>query len=101
MMAVTTVVAQTPPKERKVKDQAEYDLYNNSIKTTDPAKQAIAGRPRRAELDDSADMNLALAEDLWKQGQKVCGPSPNGNDAVERVLSRLSRHENANWLAPG
>ncbi len=39
MMAVTTVVAQTPPKERKVKDQAEYDLYNNSIKTTDPAKR--------------------------------------------------------------
>ena len=38
-MAVTTVVAQTPPKERKVKDQAEYDLYNNSIKTTDPAKR--------------------------------------------------------------
>jgi tetratricopeptide (TPR) repeat protein len=38
-MALTTVVAQTPPKERKVKDQAEYDLYNNSIKTTDPAKR--------------------------------------------------------------
>ena len=58
---------------------------------TDRAKQAIAGRPRRGELDDSADMNLALAEDLWKQGQKVCGPSPNSNDAVERVLGRLSR----------
>jgi tetratricopeptide (TPR) repeat protein len=38
-IGVNAAVAQTPPKEKKVKDQAEYDLYNNSIKTTDPAKR--------------------------------------------------------------
>jgi hypothetical protein len=44
-------------------------------------------------------MNLALAEDLWKQEQKACGTlanstqqAPNPNDqAIERVLVRLSR----------
>ena len=44
-------------------------------------------------------MNLSLAEDLWKQEQKLCGApvnsaerAPNPNDeAIERVLARLSR----------
>jgi len=39
-------------------------------------------------------MDLALAEDLWKQEQKLCGaPHPsNPNDAaIERVLARLSK----------
>jgi hypothetical protein len=38
-------------------------------------------------------MNLALAEDLWKQQQKLRGMSPvaNSNDAIERLLARLAR----------
>jgi tetratricopeptide (TPR) repeat protein len=32
-------VAQTPPKEKKVKDQQEYDLYKSSTTTTDAAKR--------------------------------------------------------------
>jgi hypothetical protein len=42
-------------------------------------------------------MNLSLAEDLWKQGQKVCGTSLNSGanlnnyDAINRLLARLSR----------
>jgi hypothetical protein len=35
-------------------------------------------------------MNLALAEELWKQEQKLCG-APNPNDAVRLVLGRLSK----------
>ena len=39
-MGMSLAVAQTPPAtEKKVKDQAEYDLYNNSTKTTDAAKR--------------------------------------------------------------
>ncbi len=63
------------------------------------ARKALLIQPRRGELEDSADTNLALAEDLWKQEQKLCGALPdstqhtlNPNDqAIERVLARLSR----------
>src|SRR5438445_3561502 len=36
---LTVVAAGTALAEKKVKDQAEYDLYTNSTKTTDPAKR--------------------------------------------------------------
>jgi chloride channel protein, CIC family len=39
---------------------------------------------------NSADMNLALAESLWKQEQKLCG-TPHPDDAVGLVLARLSK----------
>ena len=74
--------------------EAEIMRFNRCqprSKAADEAKLAIANRPRRGDLEDSADMNLALAEDLWKQEQKLCGPSPAGNDAIKRVLGRLAR----------
>jgi tetratricopeptide (TPR) repeat protein len=55
------------------------------------ARKALANHPSRGALEDSAEMNLMLAEDLWKQEQKLCGTLPNGNEAVERALARLSR----------
>jgi len=66
-----------------------FDQCQPGSKMADAARQALAGTPRRAELEDSADRNLALAEDLWKQGQKLCGAGPPG--AIERVLARLAR----------
>ena len=60
----------------------------------DAARKALTMQPRRTELEDSADKNLALAEGLWKQEGKLCGTphALNPNDqAIERVLSRLSR----------
>jgi tetratricopeptide (TPR) repeat protein len=77
-----------------------FDQCQPGSKTADAARKAVADRPRRGELEDSADMNLMLAEGLWRQGQKLCGPTlitaeqqaPNPNDeAIERVLARLSR----------
>jgi tetratricopeptide (TPR) repeat protein len=56
----------------------------------DPAREALNDRPRRDELDDSADRNLRLAVDLWKRESKLCA-TPNAPDAVDRVLSRLSK----------
>jgi CIC family chloride channel protein len=75
-----------------------FDQCQPGSKAADPARKALATHPRRTALEDSADMDLVLAEDLWKQGQKLCGaaspgalaPSPN-DEAVDRVLSRLSR----------
>jgi chloride channel protein, CIC family len=60
----------------------------------DAAQKALTRQPRQVELDDAADSDLALAEDLWKQEQKGCagGHSPNPNDeAIGRVLARLSK----------
>jgi len=42
-------------------------------------------------LEDSADTNLALAEDLWRQGQKLCGSVPESKNPIDRVLARLSK----------
>jgi tetratricopeptide (TPR) repeat protein len=47
-----------------------------------PGHQALAS--------DSADTNLTLAEDLWKQEQKLCA-TPNPEDPVARVLARLAK----------
>lgn len=69
---------------------------------TDPAaaaRKALTSKPRRGDLEDAADRNLMLAEDLWKQEQKLCSAglnsaqhAPNANDeAIERVLARLAR----------
>ncbi len=59
------------------------------------ARKALASNPRRTELEDAADMNLSLAENLWKQQPKPCvaaGSAPNPNDqAIDHVLARLSR----------
>ncbi len=71
-----------------------FDQCQPGNKATESAKQAVANRSRRDNLEDSAEQNLALAEDLWKQEQKFCGEThaPNPNDqAIERVLARLSR----------
>ena len=59
-------------------------------KATDPARKALGSQPRRNALDDSTENNLALAEDLWKQEQKLCGAGSSA-DAVDRVLARLSK----------
>jgi tetratricopeptide (TPR) repeat protein len=73
-----------------------FEQCQPGSRMADAARQAVAGNPRRAELEDSADKNLALAEDLWRQGGKLCvaepRQAPNANDeAIERVLARLAR----------
>jgi hypothetical protein len=68
-----------------------FDHCQPGSKIADLAKQALASQPGRGGLEASAEMNLALAEDLWKQEQKLCGPAPNGNDPIDRVLARMSR----------
>ncbi len=68
-----------------------FDQCQPGSQAANAARKAVADRPRRGELEDSADMNLMLAEDLWKQGQKLCSAMPTGNDPIDRVLARLSR----------
>jgi hypothetical protein len=68
-----------------------FDQCQPGSQAADPALKAITNHPRRRELEHAATMNLALAEDLWKQDQKLCGAALNPNDAAERVLARLSK----------
>jgi hypothetical protein len=68
-----------------------FDQCQPGSNAADPARKAITNHPRRRELKDAASMNLALAEDLWKQDQKLCGAALNPNDAAERVLARLPK----------
>jgi chloride channel protein, CIC family len=68
-----------------------FDQCQPGSKTADAARKAIADRPRRGDLEDSADTNLALAEELWRQGQKLCGSVPESKNPIDRVLARLSK----------
>ena len=71
-----------------------FDQCQPGSKAADPARKVLTSHPRRGALEDSADMNLVLVEDLWKQEQKLCGAAHTLNpneDAIERVLARLSR----------
>jgi tetratricopeptide (TPR) repeat protein/CBS domain-containing protein len=83
-------------KELLQGETMRFDQCQPTSKTADTARQAISDHPPRGEQEDLADRNLALAEDLWKQGQKLCGArpaqalSPN-DEAIDRVLAHLSR----------
>jgi len=78
-------------KELLMAEITRFDHCQPGSKATDPARKALAAHPRRAGLDDVAEMNLTLAKNLWSQEQKLCGSALNPNDATARVLSRLSR----------
>jgi tetratricopeptide (TPR) repeat protein len=78
-------------KELLQAEVMRFDHCQPGSKAADPARKALASRPRQSALEDSADQNLALAEDLWKQEQKLCGAALSSDDATERVLSRLSK----------
>jgi CIC family chloride channel protein len=78
-------------KELLMAEVMRFDHCQPGSKALDPARKALASHPLRAALDDSAEMNLSIAEDLWRQEQKLCGTALNPSNATERVLARLSR----------
>ena len=55
------------------------------------ARKALAHRPRRGEIDDAIDMNLDLAVRLWKSAKNRCLAQQQKDEALDRVLMRLSR----------
>jgi tetratricopeptide (TPR) repeat protein len=57
---------------------------------TDAARKALAGRPRRREIEDAAEMDLDLAVKLWKSARNLC-PSRKKDEALDQVLARLAR----------
>ena len=77
--------------------KAELERFDTCHPAEDPtataARNALASHPRRRELDDAAEMNLTLAENLWKAEGAICkaNQSTNPGDALDRVLARLSK----------
>jgi tetratricopeptide (TPR) repeat protein len=79
-------------KELLQAEVIRFDHCQPGSKAADLARKALTNHPRRRALEDSADTNLALAENLWKQEQQLCGAAPSSNDATELVLAHLSKH---------
>ena len=77
-------------KELLREEVMQFEQCQPGSNASDAAKKALESRPSRGALEDSAEMNLSLAEDLWKQGQKLCGASLNSGgslnsyDAIDR-----------------
>ncbi len=81
-------------KELLQAELIRFDRCQPGNKAAEPVRKALASHPRQNALEDAAEQNLALAEDLWKQEEKLCGtahPSNPEDRAIERVLARLSK----------
>ena len=57
----------------------------------DMARKALALHARRGEVDDLIDTNLNLAMRMWKSGKSECPSQDQKDEALDRVLARLSR----------
>jgi chloride channel protein, CIC family len=102
---LTAQVLALDPNARGLRSAARYERSKRLLQAElmrlehcqpDPtvqAQKALAANPKRNEMEDAAEKNLQLAEDLWKQEQKLCTPAqaPNAGDAVARILARLTR----------
>jgi len=55
------------------------------------ARKALAEHPKPAALDDATEENLTLGTDLWKARRQACPAYEVSDEALERVLARLSR----------
>jgi tetratricopeptide (TPR) repeat protein len=64
---------------------------NTGDSLADAARKSLAHRPRRGEIDDATDMNLDLAVRLWKSAKNLCSSQQQKDEALDRVLARLSR----------
>ncbi len=54
------------------------------------AHKALADHPRAAQIDDATEQNLTLAVQLWKERRQVCPAYTPSDEALERILARLS-----------
>ncbi len=57
----------------------------------DDARKAVKAWVRRPAYADAVESNITLAERLWALRTEICGSANAGNDALARVLARLSQ----------
>ena len=85
-------------KELLQAEMMRFDQCQPGSAAADAARKALASHPQPGRAGGFSRQESVLAEDLWKQGQKLCGASLNSggslnpdDQAIERVLARLSR----------
>jgi tetratricopeptide (TPR) repeat protein len=70
-------------------EQACAAIKNDPV--ADAARKQLAHRARRGEIDDAIDLNLNLAVRLWQSAKNLCPSQPQKDEALDRVLARVSR----------
>ena len=58
----------------------------------DNAKKALAQRIQPRRLGDATEENISLAIDLWKERTQLCPSHVPSDQALERLLAKLSRN---------
>jgi len=58
----------------------------------DQARKALAFHPKPGSLGDATEEDLTLATELWQPRRQTCPANNSSDDALERVLARLSRN---------
>ena len=56
----------------------------------DEARTALAAHPSSGGRGDATEENLTLAVEVWKARPAGCAPPPDSDEALEKVLARLS-----------
>jgi len=57
----------------------------------DSARKLLSRRQRPRSFGDAADGNISLAEQLWGARGQLCGSATGADEALSRVMARLSR----------
>src|SRR5260370_5667646 len=83
-LSVTLLVAQTPPKEKKVKDQQEWDLYKNSTTTTDPAKRLTFLDQWKEKYPESDFKEERLV--VYQTTYQALGQTPKALETSKQIL---------------
>jgi tetratricopeptide (TPR) repeat protein len=91
VLGVGTALAQ--PKEKKVKDQQEYDLYKNSTTTTDAAKRLPFLDQWKEKYPDSDFKEERLV--IYQTTYQALGQTAKAVETAKEILAMDSKEVNA------
>jgi tetratricopeptide (TPR) repeat protein len=74
----------------KMFDQCTVALQSNTA-LAERAAKALTQHPRASASGDATEENLTVAADLWRSRQAACSSRVPSDEALARVLTRLSR----------
>src|SRR5260370_6304159 len=92
-LSVTLLAAQTPPKEKKVKDQQEWDLYKNSTTTTDPAKRLTFLDQWKEKYPESDFKEERLV--VYQTTYQAIGQTAKAVETAKKILAMDPKEVNA------
>jgi len=86
-------LAQGPPKEKKVKDQQEWDLYKSSTTTTDPAKRLPFLEQWKEKYPESDFKEERLV--VYQATYQALGQTPKAVETAKEILAMDPKEVNA------